>query len=258
MKAYPIRIHRSSGARTARGMTLIELCIAVALLALITIMSYRGLDSLSRASDRLIEDGERWQSAALFFARLGSDVAQPAQRPIRVGEETTPTPATATAEIPAAASTSLPTWLGRPDAASDAMASDGNANIADTAAALEFTRKSAAGRDEVRLGYRLRGARVELLVWPVLDRAQNSRPEIYTLLDGVSALHFRHLDAAGNWQDAWPPAGTAAPATTTATANKTGEGAASAKADEALPRAIEVDLTLRDGTHLHRVFALPS
>ena len=227
---------------TVRGMTLIELCIAIALLALITTMSYRGLDGLSRTSDRLIGESERWQSLALFFARFASDVAQPVQRPLRIGTQTeTPTAPTAAsgttikdlrdgaANIEAAALPTIPAWLGQPMPAlsEDAVSND---------AQLEFTRKSAVGRDEIRLGYRLHAERLELLVWPVLDRVPNSRPEVYTLLEGVSALRFRYLDAAGAWQEIWPVNGDKEP----------------------LPRAVEVNLTLRDGTELHRVFALPS
>ena len=106
-------------------------------------------------------------------------------------------------------------------------------------AALEFTRKSATGRDEIRVGYRLRGTQLELLIWPALDRGPNMRPEIFLLLDDVTALQFRYLDATGTWQERWPTSD-------------------ARNARDTLPRAVEIELTLRNGTRLRRIFALPS
>ncbi len=239
---------RSRTAKAESGLTLIELCIAVALLALIATMSYRGLDSISRTSDRMIAEEERWQTVALFFERFAADVSQPVRRPIRNPNDTgNPGDTGATAALPpqarwimAAAGMqlgtqdhSIPAWWGRslpplsPDSRSTAQNFD---------CPLEFTRKSTTGRDEIRLGYRLRDSHLELLIWHVLDRAPGSTPEIFTVLEDVSNLHFRHLDASGVWQETWPVSGN----------------------NEQLPRAIEVEVTLRDGLRLRRVFALPS
>ena len=207
---------RTSLTRLEAGLTLIELLVAVALLAVITTMAYRGLDSVSRSSARNLAEGEYWQGVALLFERIASDVAQPARRPVRAGTDK---------------AEPLPEWWGR------AMSGAGDATSGDPAAAqLEFTRKSPQGRDEVRLGYRLRDGKVELLLWPVLDRAPGTRPEIYVLLEGVTNLRFRHMDTSGAWQDIWPVAGVVG----------------------ALPRALAVEITLKDGVTLQRLFALPS
>ena len=196
------------------GLTLVELMVAVALLAVITSMAYRGLDSMTRSSAHSLAIGEHWQGVALLFERIASDVAQPSHRPVRALADKDP---------------ALPEWWGRPLA-------NTAADIDPAAAQLEFTRKSPSGRDEVHLGYRLHADKVELLLWPALDRASGSLPEIYVLLEGVSTLNFRYLDSAGTWQDNWPTVGS----------------------KETLPRAIAVEITLNDGTNLHRLFALPS
>lgn len=206
-------IMRPNATRPEAGLTLIELLVAVALLALLTTMAYRGIDSMSRTSEHSLAEGARWQAIALLFERLASDVAQPARRSVRIGAES---------------AKPLPEWWGR---LPEEVAGGDPA-----AAQLEFSRKSPTGRDEIRLGYRLRDGNVELLIWKVIDRAPSSLPEIYVLLEGVSKLGFRHLDAAGRWQDVWPfPGGT-----------------------EILPRAIAVELDLSNGIKLQRVFALPS
>jgi general secretion pathway protein J len=192
--------------RTQYGLTLIELIVAVALLALLTVMAYRGLDSMTRANDRTLAESERWRAATLLLERFGTDVSQPARRPVR-GQ----------------AGAALPAWWGR------IMTEPDGAN-----AQLEFSRKSPPGRDESRLGYRLRDGNVELLVWRVLDRAPASAAEVYPLLANVRALRIRHLDAQGVWQDQWPNSDT-----------------------EPLPRAISIELTLAEGPSVKRVFALP-
>jgi len=250
------KLYISACPRRQSGLTLIELCVAVALLALITTMSYRGLDSLNRVSERTQTDSQRWQSAALFFERFAADVAQPARRPVRSADDSGKSGETSAASgIPAAGAAALtpqarwimaaagmqpsadvhalPAWWGRPLPVSSPDSHDTAPNFD---CPLEFTRKSTTGRDEIRLGYRLRDSRLELLIWPVLDRAPASAPEIYTLLEGVGNLRFRHLDASGNWQETWPVAGS----------------------NDMLPRAVEVEVTFSDGLVLHRFFALPS
>ena len=194
------------------GLTLIELMVAVALLAVITSMAYRGLDSITRGSERSLAEGEYWQGVSLLFERIASDVAQPSRRSVRSGVDKEP---------------ALPEWWGRQI--------NSSADMDPTAAQLEFTRKSPPGRDEVRLAYRLRAGKVELLLWPVLDRVASSLPETYVLLDGVATLTFRYMDSSGNWQDIWP-----------ATGNK-----------EVLPRAVALEMTMKDGISLRRLFALP-
>ncbi|MBV2234658.1 MAG: prepilin-type N-terminal cleavage/methylation domain-containing protein [Sterolibacterium sp.] len=257
------------GAAHKQGMTLIELLVAIALLAITASLAWRGLDTLGRNSQQLTEHSQRWQSLALFFNRFSHDVSQPVARPIHVGPvrpADTASPATTgdtlnqrfaaryTAALKAmmpqadhSQADSLPAWLGRTETAADLapdQTADGNATENERCA-LEFTRKSSRGQDEIRLGYRLRGSQVELLLWPVLDRknapgdgqtTKAALPAVHPLLDGVSKLHFQHLDDNNQWQDHWPPAGTP---------------------QDRLPRAVAIELELLDGTRLRRIFALP-
>jgi len=192
--------------RPQSGLTLIELIVAVALLALLTVMAYRGLDSMMRANDRTLAESERWRATTLLLERLAADASQPARRLVR-----------------GPAGTPLPMWWGRPIPEPEGVDSQ-----------LEFSRKSPPGQDESRLGYRLRGGTVELLVWRALDRAPPSSAEVYPLLENVSALRFQHLDAQGLWRDQWPLTDS-----------------------EPLPRAVSIELTLAEGLTVKRIFALP-
>ena len=194
--------HRSAG-----GFTLIELLVAIFLLAVLSVMSYRGFDAMARANDHLAEVTDRWRAVTLFFERFAADVAQPAERAARDG-----------------AGALLPPWLGRP------LVEPANVD-----AQLEFTRKSPPGQNDVRLAYRLRERRVELLVWSVTDRAPASRPEVHALLENVADMRLRYLDSKGRWQDHWPVSGLTEP----------------------LPRAVSVELAMADQPPVQRVYALP-
>ncbi|MGE5524070.1 MAG: type II secretion system minor pseudopilin GspJ [Rhodospirillaceae bacterium] len=195
--------HASSG----RGFTLIELLVAIFLLAVLSVMSYRGFEAMARANDHLEKVTDRWQAIALFFERIGTDISQATDRAVR--DE---------------AGAKLPQLWGRPLLAP-----------VSTATELEFTRKSAPGENDLRLGYRLRERTLELLVWPVLDRTPVSQPQVHPLLENVSGWRLSYLDSRGRWTDRWP------------------EGTAS----EALPRAVSIELALAGEPPVQRVFALP-
>src|SRR5471032_2211908 len=60
----------------ARGFTLIELLVAITVLALVSVLGYRGLDSIVRTRLALTDDMERLRGLQLAFAQLQSDCAQ--------------------------------------------------------------------------------------------------------------------------------------------------------------------------------------
>ncbi|MCK9540109.1 type II secretion system minor pseudopilin GspJ [Dokdonella sp.] len=72
--------------------------------------------------------------------------------------------------------------------------------------------------------------------YAVLDRAPGTLPATSVLLDGVQRLQLRYLGDDHSWRERWPPDG-AAP--------------------DALPRAIELRLTLSDLGELRRIVELP-
>lgn len=57
------------------GLTLIELLVAISVLSLITILGWRGLDSIVRARIALTDDLEQTRGMQLAFAQLQSDCA---------------------------------------------------------------------------------------------------------------------------------------------------------------------------------------
>ena len=165
---------------SARGFTLIELLVALVVLALLSVASYRGLDTVIQARDRVALETRKWQHLAFFFARLNQDIAQAVQRPIR--DE-------AGVIVHAA-------WVGNAVVVgeNDAELIFTRAGIPDQAGALQAPQ---------RIGYRLEQGSIILLRWPALDRAPRQIPVRYPVLEGVREFKLRYLDRDGIWQPQW-------------------------------------------------------
>jgi len=167
----------------SRGYTLIELLVALVILALLSVAGYRGLDAVLQTREHIAQETRKWQHLAFFFARLEQDVVQAVHRPISDQGGLT-----------------QPEWMGR------------TVVMADDEAELIFTRAGIPDEGEKmlapqRIGYRLQQGSIILLRWPYPDQAPRTEPIRYTLLEGVNEFRLRHLDNNGNWLDLWPPAG---------------------------------------------------
>ena len=90
--------------------------------------------------------------------------------------------------------------------------------------------------DSRRLGYRLNAGNIETLIWPALDTAPGSKPVAYPVLSHVKALSLRYMTSQGyTWSDRWP---------------------APNLPDGAIPKAVEIQVTLQSGEKLNRVINL--
>jgi general secretion pathway protein J len=155
--------------RCSRGLTLVEVLVALAILGLLSILGYRALDSTLRVRDRASVEAGRWRELSFFFDRLRDDVDQPASRGPRQAN-----------------GAPLPVWRGN----------DSSLELA------------ALGRDANPLrhvAYRLNAGVVELLLWPAFDAAPGTMPEVHQLVGAVRSLHFRYLSRSRVWIEAWPP-----------------------------------------------------
>lgn len=164
----------------AAGFTLLELLIAIAIVALLALMGYRALASLSASESRLSIEATRWRTLDLFFARLEGDLREAVPRGARNG------------------ATREPAWLATVDAT-------GNGALAFSRAGPEFAIDP--GSVGQRLGYRLRDGSVEVLYWGGYDRPRDSEPSVYPLLSGVARFRLLYLTAAGSWVERWPVGG---------------------------------------------------
>jgi general secretion pathway protein J len=171
---------RRHAAVAFRGFTLIEVLLAIAIVALIAVLGYRAVASLSESETRLAAEATRWRTLDLFFARLEGDLRQAVPRPARLSDAREPP------------------WFGAADAT-------GNGALAFSRAGPEFTLEPrSAGQ---RLAYRYRNGAVEILYWASYDRPRGAEPAAYTLLDGVARFELAYLTREGFWADTWPRAG---------------------------------------------------
>lgn len=163
-----------------RGFTLIEILIALAILALISVLGYRALGSLSDSEAKLTAESLRWRALDGLFARLEADLREAQPRDVRVGGATEAA------------------WVGDVDERGDAL-------LRISRAGAEFVfEPGSAGQ---RLGYRLRGNALEVLYWPRLDVAPNTVPVAYSLVDGIVGFRVAYLGSDGAWRDRWPVLG---------------------------------------------------
>lgn len=177
------RFRHASGRFLLQGFTLVELLVALAIFAIMSVVAYRGLNAVLETREHLMDDNRKWRELAVFFAQMKESVTSVVNRPVRD-----------TGDLQA------PAFLGKPDF------------IGDNDAQLIFTRMGLPGQqgapgDLQRFGYRLREHNLELLVWPVLDQAPYTRPTVNVALKHISTFTLRYLDRTGIWQPRWPVIG---------------------------------------------------
>jgi general secretion pathway protein J len=171
-----------SARERSRAFTLIEVLIALGILAVIALLGYRAVSALSESETRLSAEATRWRTLDLFFARLEGDLRQAMPRPARFGD------------------TRMPAWIGSVDAT-------GNSALEFSRAGPEFTLEpGSAGQ---RIAYRFRDGTVEVRYWASYDRPSNVDPADYPLVSDVAQLHLAYLTQAGQWSDVWPLTGEA-------------------------------------------------
>lgn len=163
--------------RNDRGFTLLELLVAIAILALVAVGSYQLLfGTIATREQALVREGalRDLQRAEMLLQR---DLVQAVQRPIR-----------------------------------DEFGDLQPAFLVPGENSLEFTRlgwrnpMQQARSDLVRVRWRVDNGRLLREHWPMLDRPRAAKPVATALLDKVS--DFRVLVRGdGNWSPAWPPLG---------------------------------------------------
>jgi general secretion pathway protein J len=152
-----------------RGLTLVEVLVALAILGLLSLLAYRALDSTLRVRDRAAEEAGRWRELSFFFDRLRDDIDQPATRGPRP-----------------AIGARLPAWKGNDSS-------------------LEIAAIGHAANPLRLVQYRWNAGVIELLLWPAFDAAPGAVPETHQLVGAVRSLRFRYLNRSSVWVEAWPP-----------------------------------------------------
>lgn len=181
-------LHLRAAAGRQRGLTLLEVLIAVAVFAIFSAMAYGGLMRLLDSRERIEAERDFWRNTALAFVRMQRDFSLARNRPVK-NVDGSPRPA----------------FFGQP---TDIRAV--------SEPSVEFTRggilvPNGFTADLQRIGYRLVDDNLMRMTWPVLDRAPNTEPDSTPLLRGVEDFAVRFRQPNGSWVDHWPPLGATQP-----------------------------------------------
>ena len=176
----PFRL-REPGPQDARGFTLVELLIAMAILAVIGVIALSGLSTVLQQQAIAEARAQRWQDIQFAMHVITQDLAQVHPRAAR--EET--------------GATWKPSFL---------------VGVGEQFA-VELSRGGWANPAGLPRGHVLRVAydwedNASTLVrfhWPAVDRTLTTPPVRTELLTGVDDVQIRLLDRNGQWHVEWPP-----------------------------------------------------
>ncbi len=163
-------------ARKQGGMTLLEILVAMSLLAILSVMGYKAFGSLLIARERLMQTGQQWVDAARAFRRLESDLTG----------------------LQPQASQADPMQGQALGASTLTLQQDGNGQ---TLALESVSTRYPSGKERV-----IYHAGAGGLSWSAGD-AGGGQPAVYPLLGAEMKVSWRVLLNDGSWQDAWPSGG---------------------------------------------------
>ena len=164
------------------GFTLLELLVALAIFALLSVMAYAGLSTVLNTNSLLNSNMQRLTEIQRSVTLLSRDIRQTVNRAIR---DTYGDP-----KLPLIGAAPLDT-LGTPE--------------------IELTRTGYANPLGVkrsflqRVAYQVEEETLYRHSWQVLDQAQDSETHKLAICYEVKTLELRYLDQEDNWHDQWPP-----------------------------------------------------
>jgi general secretion pathway protein J len=160
-----LRIPEPRARLVRSGFTLLEVLIALAIMATLALTGYRALTGMLDGERRITADRDRWRDLDLFFSRFDYDLGHALPRPYTLG------------------STTFPGLF---------LRADGLALV-----------RATPGEIPQRIGYRLHDGRIEVLYWRGLDAQVPPEPVAYTVATGVAAWELRLANREGEWLDRW-------------------------------------------------------
>ena len=164
------------GRRTS-GFTLLEVLVALVLLALFALSGYRALNGVLQAESHARGELERWQKLARVFSRIEADLQEAVQVPPAPGQP----PATFVAE---------------------------RTGSGEAAFRLHRLAGEASGAGLQQVGYRFAARQLHRSVTGLdFVAAVEGGSLAPPLLEGLERVSFRYLDSAGSWRPDWAAPG---------------------------------------------------
>jgi len=164
--------------RRSTGFTLIEILVALVVLAIMSVAAYGGLHALMKAREATRDSQQHFQKLQMAMVIMTRDLEQAVARPIRhASGDLAPAMLGGDKDVPELAFTRA----GRPNP-------------------LQKPRSSLE-----RVAYGVDGDKLVRFFYSVLDRTVEETPKRQVLLPGVKTMHLRFLDQFGKWHAHWPP-----------------------------------------------------
>ena len=171
--------------RNARGFTLLEVLIAVAIFVVVGALAMGGYNELIKQSDIVERSNVRSRQVQSGIQRMVQDFATLEPRPVRepLGESFQPAL--------------------RADARTEQLAEFTHSSWSNPAGLPRSTLQ--------RVMYRMEDNKLRREYWYVLDRTMAGEPASAVLIDKVERASLRFLDSNRRWHEQWPPLGYSAP-----------------------------------------------
>ncbi|MGL4600041.1 MAG: type II secretion system minor pseudopilin GspJ [Plesiomonas sp.] len=162
------------------GFTLLELLVAIAIFAFLTMSAYQVVDGVRRTDVISQESSARLIELQKSMQYLQRDLGQMLARHVR-GDFAEPEPAL---------------LVGNGLLGSDSM------GIRVVRAGLVNPQMQLPRSQLLRVGYRVKDQQLQRLVWPVVDAPSRTEPTIRTVLSRVENMKLAFFDGK-RWQDSW-------------------------------------------------------
>jgi general secretion pathway protein J len=168
-------------AQPARGFTLLEMLVALAIFAVIGVMAYGGLSAVIQQREAAEAQADRWREIQFAMRVLVRDLQQWHPRPVR-----------------------------------DELGDRYEPSLRSSARTGELLAMTRAGWNNPgglprgtlqRVAYQLDAGRLLRVYWPMLDRTLSSEPIVTELLTDVDQVQLRLLGTDNEWRTEWPPLG---------------------------------------------------
>jgi len=149
------------------GLTLIELVVALAIFAMLGVLSYKGVTQVLTGQSMVHDELERWRELSRALLRVENDLLQAASLPVAANTQSVP----------------AMNW--------DAEHEE-----------LDWLALTSAGDGSRRVAFRLREQQLLWLRWD--DRNGNGKPREDILLEGVRSLRWTFFYQKKSF-NSWPP-----------------------------------------------------
>lgn len=195
-----------------KGFTLIELMVAIMIFAIIAVISYRTLSALIATKEVVERAQDKWGGISKTMNQMSVYCNRIVPLTILDVDGST-----------------MPAILGK------------NKLTGNFDSQLEMTTSGFIGdlaygsTPPKRVGFRYANGKLFLVIWPVLNRAPNSKPDMILLSSQIAAFTVKYLYQDQQWYDTWP-------------LNLNGYAA--------LPIAIKMYLKMNSGEEISRQWAL--